>query len=66
MRVNVNGKKTDLQGEISLSEFLQKQGYDAERVAVERNGNIVPKKDFNIEMLADGDKIEVVHFVGGG
>lgn len=62
----VNGEQVNIQDEISLSEFLKKRGYDRQRVAVEKNGDIVPRKNFETEMLSDGDKIEIVHFVGGG
>jgi len=62
----LNGKKIMVEKSISLAEFLLKQGYDLTRVAVERNGEIVPKKQFDMVMLEDSDKIEVVHFVGGG
>jgi len=62
----VNGRRIVVQNKISLSEFLKNHGYDAQRVAVEKNGNIVPKKSFETEMLADGDKLEIVCFVGGG
>ena len=64
--MHVNGEQLNIQGEISLSEFLKEHSYDAKRVAVEKNGNIVPRKDFETETLSDGDKIEIVHFVGGG
>ena len=62
----VNGQRIDLVKEISLIDFLKNAGYNTERVAVEKNGGIVPKKFFDTEMLADGDKVEIVHFVGGG
>ena len=70
VNITVNGEKISLDlslnEEISLSEFLQRHNYDAKRVAVEKNGDIVPRKDFESELLSDGDKIEIVHFVGGG
>ena len=62
----VNGQKIILQKIISLSEFLINEGYDSQRVAVEKNGNIVPKKTYETEMLYESDKLEIVHFVGGG
>jgi len=62
----VNGKKIILKKEISIMDFLKKESYDTTKVAVEKNGNIVPKKDFEAEMLSDIDKIEIVSFVGGG
>jgi thiamine biosynthesis protein ThiS len=62
----VNGEKIEIEKKISISEFLRKQGYDTRRVAVEKNGAVVPKKSFDTETLSDNDKIEIVHFVGGG
>ena len=62
----VNGQQITIQNKISLNDFLIKEGFDINRVAVEKNGNIVPKKSFETEMLSDNDKLEIVHFVGGG
>ncbi len=62
----VNGQQIILTDEISLQEFLQKEGYDTQKVAVEKNGGIVPKTLFHEEKLADSDKLEIVSFVGGG
>ena len=62
----VNGKEIVLQKEISIMDFLKKEGYDTTKVAVEKNGGIVPKKNFETEILSDIDKIEIVSFVGGG
>jgi len=62
----VNGKEIVLQKEISVMDFLKKEGYDVTKVAVEKNGYIIPKKNFEAEMLSDIDKIEIVSFVGGG
>ena len=45
---------------------MQQQGYNAQRVAVERNGEIVRRADFEKELLRDEDTVEVVTFVGGG
>ena len=64
--MRVNGEQINLQKEIVLNEFLQQQGYDIQRVAVEKNGDIIPKKSYETEMLSDGDKLEIVQFVGGG
>lgn len=62
----VNGQQITIQDEISVNEFLKKEGYDAQKVAVEKNGNIIPKKFFETEMLSGNDKVEIVSFVGGG
>ncbi|MDR0289990.1 MAG: sulfur carrier protein ThiS [Treponema sp.] len=64
--MQINGKQAPLPKEISVNEFLEKEGYDPQRVAVEKNGSIIPRKSFGAEMLSDADKIEIVHFVGGG
>ena len=62
----VNGKQIRIANNITISELLKQEGYDPLRVAVEKNGKVMPKNNFDTEMLSDSDKIEVVHFVGGG
>ena len=62
----VNGQKITIRNDMSLLEFLRTEGYDTERVAVERNGKIVQKASFGTTILSDDDKIEIVCFVGGG
>ena len=61
-----NGKQIPVEAPVTVLEFLQQQGYNAQRVAVERNGKIVRRADFEKELLRDEDTIEVVGFVGGG
>lgn len=61
-----NGKQIALEMPVTVLEFLQQQGYQAQRVAVERNGEIVRRADFEKELLRDEDTVEVVTFVGGG
>ena len=62
----VNGQQTVIKNGVTLYEFLIEEGYDTQSVAVEKNGNIVPKKTFETEALQDDDKLEIVRFVGGG
>lgn len=50
----------------SLSEYLKDAGYQSARVAVERNEEILPKDRYDTTLLEDGDRIEIVHFMGGG
>ncbi len=52
--------------ELSVEAFVQRQGLRADRVAVERNGAIVPRPQWASTLLQSGDRLEVVHFVGGG
>lgn len=61
-----NGKQIALEMPVTVLEFLQQQGYNAQRVAVERNGEIIRRADFEKELLRDEDTVEVVGFVGGG
>lgn len=63
--VKVNGKMLDIAGK-TISEYLATTNYDLKRIAVERNGEIVFKSQYVQTVLADGDIVEVVSFVGGG
>ena len=63
--VKINGTELDVAGK-TVAEYLATTSYSLERVAVERNGEIVPKARYGDTVLADGDSVEVVSFVGGG
>lgn len=63
--VKINGADADV-ADKSLLDYLIASNYDPKRVAVERNGDIVPKARYGETVLADGDTVEVVSFVGGG
>ncbi|MBE7035332.1 MAG: sulfur carrier protein ThiS [Ruminococcaceae bacterium] len=63
--VRINGENLDVGGQ-SVADYLDSAGYDLMRVAVERNGDIVPKGQYGETIFKDGDNIEVVSFVGGG
>ena len=63
--VKINGEYLDI-SEKTISEYLISAGYDTKRVAVELNGDIVPKAKYSEIMLKDEDTVEVVSFVGGG
>lgn len=63
--VTVNGTSVESAGK-TIMEYLKSADYDTKRIAVERNGEIVPKSDYGSTVLADGDTVEVVSFVGGG
>ena len=64
--MKVNGTLISLENNKSLLDFLSEQNYDVTKIAVERNGDIVPKTAYKETMLYDEDTIEVVRFVGGG
>ena len=58
-------KREDCEG-LSVTEMLKREGYETSRIAIEINGVIISKKEFNETLLHSGDSIEVVSFVGGG
>ena len=63
--VKINGKELNVAGK-TVAEYLATTNYDLRRIAVERNGDIIPKAKYGETVLKDGDNIEVVSFVGGG
>lgn len=63
--VKINGTETAADGK-TITDYLLFAGYDPKRVAVEKNGDIVPKAQYDETILKDGDTVEVVSFVGGG
>ncbi len=66
MIVTVNGEERMLDRASSVEAFLVEIGLDPRKVAVERNLEIVPKSQFGETKLEEGDKLEIVHFIGGG
>mgnify|MGYP001054081459 FL=1 len=63
--VKINGIPFDIAGK-TLAEYLNGTEYEPKRIAVERNGEIVPKTQYSKTVLKSGDIIEIVNFVGGG
>ena len=66
MRLTINGEKRAFDVPLSVEAMLQQVGLDPRKVAVERNLEIVPKSLYAETSLADGDTLEIVHFIGGG
>lgn len=66
IQVTVNGAAHRLEREIDLSAFLGELKLVGKKIAVERNGEIVPRSRHAAERLADGDRLEIVVAVGGG
>lgn len=66
MQIEVNGEPKTLPSRATVTTLLETLGLAATLVAVERNGEIVPRAQHAATELSDGDKLEVVHFVGGG
>ena len=63
--VEINGAPQDVQGR-TLTDVLVDLGFDPMKIAVERNGDIIPRAMYGHTILEDDDHLEVVRFVGGG
>jgi thiamine biosynthesis protein ThiS len=66
MNLTVNGEDRSFGALGSLLDLVTELGLDARKVAVEHNLEIVPRSAYGRTALADGDRIEIVHFIGGG
>ena len=64
--MKINGKEIKLENETVLSGILEDQGFNLLKIAVMKNGDIVPKADYDKTLINDNDSLEVVSFVGGG
>ena len=64
--VTLNGKQTHLENVQTVADLLRWRGLTPSLVAVEHNGTIVPREAFDSWQIAEGDRLEVVQFVGGG
>lgn len=64
--MTMNGVEKEVSGKISLLELLRREGFQTERIAVEKNGEIIPKTAYEATWISETDKLEVVSFVGGG
>jgi sulfur carrier protein len=64
--MQVNGQEQTVATGMILLDYLQQAGYKPERIAVERNGSIVPRNDYDKIVLQLEDILEIVQFVGGG
>ena len=66
MQLQINGEAREVADELKLSELVSELSLAPERVAIELNQKVVRRNHWAETMLADGDRIEIVHFVGGG
>ncbi|HEY2708041.1 MAG TPA: sulfur carrier protein ThiS [Caulobacteraceae bacterium] len=66
MRLTLNGEERIIEGAVDIAALVSLLGLDKRKLAVERNLEIVPRSLYAATRLADGDRIEIVAFVGGG
>ena len=66
MRVVINGENRELLSTVTVTALLAALGLDARKIALEHNLEIVPRSAYDQTMVGDGDRLEIVHFIGGG
>ncbi len=66
MELKINGEARNFPAGLTLASLVAQLGMKQDRVAVELNLEIVPRANWDATHLKDGDKLEIVHFVGGG
>ncbi|HEY0180930.1 MAG TPA: sulfur carrier protein ThiS [Dokdonella sp.] len=66
MKIALNGEEREVAPSTSLAALLEAAGYASRRVAVEVNREIVPRSRYAEHRLGDGDRVEIVHAIGGG
>ena len=66
LTIHLNGHETHLDQVRTVQDLIVHLGYQGKRIAVERNGDIVPRSQHASRALAEGDQVEIVHAIGGG
>ena len=66
MKITINGEIKELESEVNLDRLLELFSLPSKRVAVELNREVIRRKDWGDTLVKDADRIEIVHFVGGG
>ena len=66
MEITLNGESRSFPAPLTVAALVDHLGYTGKRIAVERNGEIVPRGRHADHLLGDGDRIEIVHALGGG
>ena len=65
-KIQLNGKKITIKPRITIFDLLKRFKVNKKKVAIEHNGTIVPINNYKKKFLKNNDKIEIVHFIGGG
>ncbi|MFZ5491224.1 MAG: sulfur carrier protein ThiS [Pseudomonadota bacterium] len=66
MEIVLNGEPRAVRADLSLASLLAELGLAGKRLAVEVNRDIVPRGEHAARLLADGDRVEIIHAIGGG
>ena len=65
-KIQLNGKKITIRPKVTIYGLLKKFNLNNKKVAIEHNGIIITKENYKKKYLKDNDRLEVVHFIGGG
>lgn len=66
MKIMLNGESTEVPEQATIRQLLEHLQFNPSRVAVEHNREVAPRDRYRSQTLAEGDQIEIVHFIGGG
>jgi sulfur carrier protein len=66
MHITVNGETTEVPADLDMTALIEHLGLAGRRIAVEVNQELVPRGSFAGRRLCDGDRVEIIHAVGGG
>ncbi len=65
-KIQLNGRNFKIVQKLTIKQLLSKHKLNENRIAIELNGSILPKSKFKKTFLKNKDKVEIVHFIGGG
>ena len=65
-KIQLNGKKITLKSKSTIMDLLIKYNLEDKKIAIEHNGIIIPKLNYKKKHLKNNDRLEIVHFIGGG
>jgi sulfur carrier protein len=65
-KIQLNGHKVELNSKHSIAKLLRKFKIDSKKIAVELNGKIINRNKYQLIYIKNKDKVEIVHFIGGG
>ena len=65
-KIQLNGKKVVIKSNFSIMDLLKKYKLINKKIAIEHNGRIIQKSNYKKKILKNNDKVEIVHFIGGG
>jgi len=66
MKVFLNGEENNINNNLTAQQLLSAMGYQNKRIALEINGQVIPKSEYSNKIIVENDKIEVISAIGGG